>query len=256
MKSNINDVSKFVIDFIESTDKDKLKNKWESKDVQKDLKKILKKIKSNKVNAPIKKPKRCKSSYIYFCEDKRPEIKKENPTMDAKIIVTKLGKLWAELKKENNSSKLLQYEKCAKKDKQRYEKEMIEYNKMMQNYYKEYKVEILDKVEIVDKVEILDKVEIDDKKNKIKKSPNKKTVEKKLKIEDIIVDEKNDKGIHESIVEDKVVDEEDIDENFENYFVKKIKKFTKMYPALTSEQLMKKMKKKWNKLSEDKKSKY
>ena len=246
MKSNINDVSKFVIDFIESTDKDKLKNKWESKDVQKDLKKILKKIKSNKVNAPIKKPKRCKSSYIYFCEDRRPEIKKENPSMDAKIIVTKLGTLWAELKKEN-SSKLLQYEKCAKKDKQRYEKEMIEYNKMMQNYYKE------------DKVEIVDKVEIDDKK-KIKKSPNKKTVEKKLKIEDIILDEKNDKVIHESIVEDKVVNEvvneEDVDENFENYFVKKIKKFTKMYPDLTSEQLMKKMKKKWNKLSEDKKSKY
>ena len=135
MKSNICDVSKFVTDFIESTDKNNLKNHWVSKDVQKELKKIIKKIKNNKINAPIQKPKRCKSSYIYFCEDKRSQLKKENPYMDPKIIVTKLGKMWFELKSEN-STKIKEYEKFAKKDKERYEKEINEYKNMMENYYK------------------------------------------------------------------------------------------------------------------------
>jgi len=42
-------------------------------------------------------PKRSLSAYIFFCNEKREEIKKKNPTMKATEIMTEMGKLWKDL---------------------------------------------------------------------------------------------------------------------------------------------------------------
>lgn len=42
-------------------------------------------------------PKRPKSSYLFFCDDKRSEIKKANPELKATEISTKLGEMWQAL---------------------------------------------------------------------------------------------------------------------------------------------------------------
>ena len=73
-----------------------------------------------------KGPKRSKSAYLYFCEDKRAEIIKEMPE-NSKVteITKKLGERWRVEVKNKNIGK---YEKLAKEDKDRYfeEKKKIE----------------------------------------------------------------------------------------------------------------------------------
>ena len=74
------------------------------------------------------KPKRAKSSYIYFCQEKRSELKKEfgNST---KEITSELGRLWKELKdNEEMVEEYKKYQDMACNDKLRYVQEMEEYN--------------------------------------------------------------------------------------------------------------------------------
>ena len=69
-------------------------------------------------------PKRGKSSYIFFCVDKREEIKKANPNMSAKDIIRELGRVWREDTSESDRAK---YESQSIADKKRYDNEMIDY---------------------------------------------------------------------------------------------------------------------------------
>ena len=88
-------------------------------------------IKKNntKETAPTKKvkdpnaPKRGKSSYIFFCVDKRQEITEENPEMSAKEIIQTLGNRWRSLSQKEKQK----YVDQSNEDKQRYEKEMTSY---------------------------------------------------------------------------------------------------------------------------------
>ena len=95
-----------------------------------DLGKILKENIPNQKDSSVKKfkdpdaPKRGKSSYIYFCVEKREDIKKNNPDMSAKEIIKELGRVW----RENVSVKdKARYEKLSLDDKARYESERKEY---------------------------------------------------------------------------------------------------------------------------------
>ena len=95
-----------------------------------DLVKILKQNIPNKKDSSVKKikdpdaPKRGKSSYIYFCVEKREDIKKNNPDMSAKEIIKELGRIW----RENVSVKdKARYEKLSSDDKVRYESERKDY---------------------------------------------------------------------------------------------------------------------------------
>lgn len=69
-------------------------------------------------------PKRGKSSYIYFCVDKRPEIKEANPEMSAKEIIKELGRVWRE---DTSDSDKARYAKMSEDDKSRYTEEMKDY---------------------------------------------------------------------------------------------------------------------------------
>lgn len=69
-------------------------------------------------------PKRAKSAYLYFCDDKRNAVKTASPEMKATDVTTKLGQLWNELKADNKrSAELKKYEAMAAEDKARYDSE-------------------------------------------------------------------------------------------------------------------------------------
>ena len=88
-------------------------------------------IKKNntKETAPTKKikdpnaPKRGKSSYIFFCVDKRQTVIDANPGMAAKEIIQELGNMWRNLGEKEKQ----RYVDQSVKDKKRYEKEMESY---------------------------------------------------------------------------------------------------------------------------------
>ena len=71
-----------------------------------------------------KKPKRAKSSYLYFCDSIRDNIKKESPNIKIGDLMKKIGVLWKDLSKEKRGK----FEDMHAKDKERYEDEMEAYN--------------------------------------------------------------------------------------------------------------------------------
>jgi len=77
------------------------------------------------------KPKRGKSTYIFFCADHREKVKEElGDAAKATDVIAELGKRWNELKastKASDKKKLEKYEKQARDDKERYEMEMAAY---------------------------------------------------------------------------------------------------------------------------------
>lgn len=70
-------------------------------------------------------PKRAKSAYIFFGEDKREEVKRTNPAAKSPEIMKIIGALWRELTEEQKE----QYKQKATQDKERYEISKAEYEK-------------------------------------------------------------------------------------------------------------------------------
>ena len=69
------------------------------------------------------KPKRAKTGYIFFCQDKRNEVKKKNPNASFGEIGSALGKMWRELGEKEKAK----YLKKNEDDKKRYEQEIENY---------------------------------------------------------------------------------------------------------------------------------
>ena len=60
--------------------------------------------KGKKEKKPKKEgPPRKKSAYLLFCQDKRPEVKEQNPEWKQQQIISELGRLW-NLAKENGEA--------------------------------------------------------------------------------------------------------------------------------------------------------
>ena len=68
----------------------------------------------------LKSPKKCRTSYIFFCCEQREKLKRDEPTLSTTQIVSKLASLWRNLKEEDKQK----YKKMSEDDKKRYEKEM------------------------------------------------------------------------------------------------------------------------------------
>jgi hypothetical protein len=68
-------------------------------------------------------PKRSSTAYIHFSKENRERVVKENPDLDTRKIMAKLGEEWKKLGEKQKKK----YDKKAKDDKVRYEKEMAEY---------------------------------------------------------------------------------------------------------------------------------
>jgi hypothetical protein len=75
-----------------------------------------------KRKSPKNGPKRPKSAYLYFCEDRRKQLKTDNPDLKSTEVTSELGRLWNELKADNSrASELEKYENQASEDKERYD---------------------------------------------------------------------------------------------------------------------------------------
>ena len=72
-------------------------------------------------------PKRPKSSFLFFCDEKRQDIMKNNDNMKIGDIMKKLGKAW---KNQTNKTKYIQLASVAKIN---YEEKIEEYN--LNNFY-------------------------------------------------------------------------------------------------------------------------
>ena len=72
-------------------------------------------------------PKKPKSAYFFYCDEKRPALlekaKKKGGKVNIGAVAKELGDMWKKLK----SDKKKKYETLNAKDKERYEKEMAEY---------------------------------------------------------------------------------------------------------------------------------
>ena len=66
-------------------------------------------------------PKRALSAYMFFCMEKRPEVKDNNTDMTTKEITAELGRMWREEYKDTKKGK--KYTKMAEKDRERYNTE-------------------------------------------------------------------------------------------------------------------------------------
>ena len=114
------------MDFIEKhkEEKENITSNWNSIKTQKELNKLLKVTKS-KTRDP-NKPKRGKSSYIIFCDAYRPKLKSEFPDANNKEILTKLGKMWDNIKKDN-PNEYKKFESLSLIERNRYKEQMEEY---------------------------------------------------------------------------------------------------------------------------------
>tara|TARA_B110000285_G_C14855119_1_gene481852 strand:+ start:63 stop:470 length:408 start_codon:yes stop_codon:yes gene_type:complete len=74
------------------------------------------------------KPKRAKTSYMYFCAEKRDELKKNNPELKMVDLSKLLGKLWGDTNEKNRKK----YVVLADKDKMRYSEDKEQYDEHAQ----------------------------------------------------------------------------------------------------------------------------
>lgn len=132
----VENLSQFVVDFIQSNKNPNFNEAWYSKKNQEALYKIIKK--NNITVKDPNKPKRGKSGYLYFCAEYREKMKKDNPDLTVKEIVSKLGILWKQMKKDNNPE-VKRFEKMSIDDRDRYKTEMISYVPILRKMNKKEK---------------------------------------------------------------------------------------------------------------------
>jgi hypothetical protein len=73
-----------------------------------------------------KAPKGALSGYMFFCKDKRIELKEDQPELAPKEVLTEMGRMWGELKVED-ADEVARYQDMADGDKIRYKEEMAAY---------------------------------------------------------------------------------------------------------------------------------
>jgi HMG (high mobility group) box len=81
------------------------------------------KLKTTMNKSKTKIPKRVISKYIYFCQDERPRILKENKDMNINECTRIMGRLWREFEANPDPDRMERYTKLFEADQMRYEKE-------------------------------------------------------------------------------------------------------------------------------------
>ena len=67
----------------------------------------------------------CRSGFFFFCGEKRPKLKEQNPQATVGEIAKQLGAAWKIMTPEQKAP----YEQQSKDDRKRYEREMEQYRK-------------------------------------------------------------------------------------------------------------------------------
>ena len=73
------------------------------------------------------KPKRAKSAYLFFCDDKRPALLNKLRKKNKKVVLADVSKMLGKLWNDCSDIKKQVYIELSAKDKQRYEEEMESY---------------------------------------------------------------------------------------------------------------------------------
>ena len=112
--------SSYMKKFFVDADKDKIRYKTEMENYLPSVE-SLNKVTESDTETKAKKtrksgPKRGKTSFFFFCDAKRSEVKDKNIGMKANIINTELGHLWRALTEDEKAP----FKKMADKDKKRY----------------------------------------------------------------------------------------------------------------------------------------
>lgn len=122
MKTLVTSINNLVKLFISGDDVSV--ESWTSTANQKQLKAVLSGKEEKKTKKQKAKPKKSKSSYLFFCAEERPKIRQEQPELTSVQVTVLLGQRWKQLKADKSRAQLLEkYEKLASTDNQRYRKE-------------------------------------------------------------------------------------------------------------------------------------
>lgn len=114
-------INKYIIAFInESTclmaaQKEQLISEWKASSGAK--------LKTQMHKSVTKTPKRVVSKYLFFCEDERPKILAENPSLGIRECTCILGKRWHEFQQNPDPERMAIYEEKFAADKKRYDDE-------------------------------------------------------------------------------------------------------------------------------------
>jgi len=95
---------------------------WKSR--KEDITELFSVKTSKKKQKDPNQPKKAKTAYLFFSAEKRGEVKKNNPDLSNKEIMTELGQMWSSLSKEDKK----EFEEKATEDKERYAREYEEYS--------------------------------------------------------------------------------------------------------------------------------
>ena len=130
--TQIKNINAFIEAFLNENGSEDMVQMWQEESNQDEFMKLIP-VKTKKTSSPKdpNKPKRGKSSYLFFCADKRAQVKEEmGDEAKATEVTSELGRRWTALKESTTSKdkkKLTEYELEASKDKERYLSDMVDY---------------------------------------------------------------------------------------------------------------------------------
>lgn len=107
-----------------------LRESWGSAEHVAAIQKLLETTSSKPKTKDPAKPKRAKSSYIFYCANERGTVKEEMPTAKPTEVTAELGRRWKLLKaseEPDDTERYEKYTKAAEEDKQRYQMEIDAY---------------------------------------------------------------------------------------------------------------------------------
>jgi hypothetical protein len=81
----------------------------------------------SRMKADPRMPKKPMTSYLFFANEQRDNVRKENPSMKLAEIGKILSKMWKELSEEDKQK----YNRLAEEDKDRYEQEFDNFKKLL-----------------------------------------------------------------------------------------------------------------------------
>ncbi len=130
------DINKFVVTFLNALNIDDdvrstTIDTWKSKANSNKLKTVFRKNGG-------KQPKRVMNKYLYFCQEERVTILRENPTMAIKDVTCELGKRWQSFQLNPDMDRLKRITDLFLEDKKRYEtdKDDMKQHKPVRHYTK------------------------------------------------------------------------------------------------------------------------
>lgn len=114
-------VKKYLVAFINNStsltqeQKDALIEEWRANSGAK--------LKAQMHKSATKTPRRVISKYLFFCEDERPKVRAENPTLSISECTCILGRRWQEFQANPDPERMAVYTARFDADKKRYEDE-------------------------------------------------------------------------------------------------------------------------------------